>query len=74
MTTDADGVRYCFHLYQQPRLLRWDQVDKVNYQLYEINFRLKETGEIISFQKGYFAKTEEMDAFCEEIKLYCETM
>lgn len=74
LTTDAEGIRYCFHLYQQPRFLRWDQVDKVNYQLYEINFRLKITGEIISFQKGYFANTEEMDAFCEDIKLHCETM
>lgn len=63
---DEVGIRYCFHVFQQPRLLKWEQVDKVNFQMYEINFRLKESGEVISMQTAYLehpSDTEELKAF-----------
>lgn len=53
LVLDDDGIRYCFHLFQKPKFLRWEQVEKVNHQLYEINFKIKDTGEVISMQKSY---------------------
>jgi hypothetical protein len=66
---DGEGLRYSFTVIQRPRILKWEQVDKVNYQLYEINFKLKETGEIISMQTGYL----ENEAEISDLKAYIET-
>lgn len=53
LVLDDDGIRYSFHIFQKPKFLKWEQVEKVNHQLYEINFKIKDTGEVISMQKSY---------------------
>lgn len=71
---DELGVRYSFTVIQRPRILKWEQVDKVNYQLYEINFKLKESGEIISMQTSYLENEDEIPELKQLIESYCTTM
>lgn len=71
---DNEGIRYCFHLFQQARSLKWEQIEKVNYQLYEINFKLKESGEIISFQTSYLDDESDLKELKEIIEQNCEMM
>jgi hypothetical protein len=71
---DEVGVRYSFTVIQRPRILKWEQVDKVNYQLYEINFKLKETGEIISMQTSYLENEAEIPELKAYIESQCEMM
>lgn len=71
---DEIGVRYSFTVIQRPRILKWEQVDKVNYQLYEINFKLKETGEIISMQTSYLENEAEIPELKAYIESHCQTM
>ena len=74
LIVDDIGVRYSFTVIQRPRILKWEQVDKVNYQLYEINFKLKETGEIISMQTSYLENEAEVPELKTYIESYCQTM
>lgn len=74
LIVDEIGVRYSFTVIQRPRILKWEQVDKVNYQLYEINFKLKETGEIISMQTSYLENEGEIPELKAYIESYCQTM
>jgi hypothetical protein len=69
---DANGMRYCFHIFQQPRILLWSQVEKVNYQLYEINLRLRESGQMISIQVAYLEEASDLKELKETINTYCE--
>lgn len=62
---DDEGMKYCFNLYQQPRSLLWSQVERVNYQLYEINFMLKDSHKILSIPVTYLAHEDDL----EEIKV-----
>jgi len=71
---DDEGIRYCFHVFQQAKSMRWDQIEKVNHQLYEINFKLKNTGEIISFQKSYLDDENDLEELTEMINLKCQIM
>lgn len=71
---DNEGIRYCFHLFQQARSMKWEQIEKVNYQLYEINFKLKESGEIISFQTSYLDDESDLKELKEIIEQNCEMM
>ena len=71
---DEEGIRYCFHLFQQPRSMQWSQIEKVNYQLYEINFKLSLSGEIISFQKSYLDNPDDLDKLVEMINAKCTIM
>ncbi len=71
---DDEGIRYCFHLFQQARILKWEQVDKVNYQLYEFNFKLKESGEVINIQTSYLEHEEEIEELRKEISKHSVTM
>lgn len=61
---DDTGIKYCFTIYQRPVFIAWDQIERINYQLYEINIRIRNTGEVISLQIGYLNHPEEF----EEIK------
>jgi len=57
---DEDGMKYCFHVFQQPKSLLWNQVEKVNYQLYEINLKLEASGHIISIQTSYLDNPDDL--------------
>jgi hypothetical protein len=72
LVADEEGIRYCFHLFQQPRVLLWNQVEKVNYQMYEINLRLKESGQVISLQTSYLENPSEFPMLRELINAKCE--
>jgi hypothetical protein len=74
LVLDEEGMRYSFHLFQQPKSLLWSQVDKVNYQLYEINLRLHESGRIISLQTSYLEDPEEFPKLKELINAKCTVM
>ena len=68
---DEDGIRYCFHLLQHPRSLLWSQVEKVNYQIYEINIRVKNTGQVISMQTSYLEDPEDFNELKRMINAKC---
>lgn len=68
---DDEGIRYSFHIFQVPKLLKWEQVDKVTFQMYEINFKLKESGEVISMQTSYLQDPEELKSLKEMISSRC---
>lgn len=72
LVLDDEGIRYSFHIFQQPKLLRWEQVEKVNHQLYEINFKVKNTGEVISMQKSYLDDPSEITTLENMINERCE--
>jgi hypothetical protein len=74
LTLDEEGMKYCFHLFQQPRSLRWEQVDKVNYQLYEINLRLKDSGQVISMQVSYLEDPNDFEELKGLINDKCALM
>ncbi len=59
LVLDEEGMKYCFHLFQQPKSLLWSQVEKVNYQLYEINIRITKSGQVISLQTSYLDNPED---------------
>jgi hypothetical protein len=69
---DDEGIRYCYHLFQQAKFLRWDQIEKVNYQMYEVNFKLKESGAVISMQTSYLKEQSEVEEFKSIINQNCE--
>lgn len=71
---DEEGIKYCFHLYQKPLFLKWDLVDKVNYQMYETNFKLKVSGEIISMNMGYFQNPDDIVEIKRIISSHCQEM
>ncbi len=56
---DDAGIRYCLHVYQQPTFIAWDQIDRITYQMYEINIKIKESGHVICLQVGYLNNPEE---------------
>lgn len=58
---DETGIKYCLHIYQRPVFIAWEQVDKINYQLYEINIKIVSTGEVISIQIGYLNNPEDFE-------------
>lgn len=68
---DEEGMKYCFNLYQQPRSLLWNQVEKVNYQLYEINFMLKESHKILSIPITFLAHEEDLEEIKNLINAKC---
>lgn len=74
LIVDEEGIRFCFHLFQQAKSLRWDQVDKVNFQMYEINLKLKNTAEIISFQTAYLDDQTEVEDLRNYIRSKCTMM
>jgi hypothetical protein len=73
LITDDEGIRYCFHLFQQAKFLRWDQIDKVNYQLYEINFKLNISGQVISMQTSYISDDSDLVKFKALLESKCTT-
>lgn len=66
---DNQGVRYRTHIFAKPLFLSWDMVDQINFHLYEVNFRLKESNRVINLQTN-FIKKEEVEDFIEIIKYY----
>jgi hypothetical protein len=54
--------------------IKWDLVDKVNYQMYETNFKLKESGEIISMNMGYFQNPDDIVEIKRIISSHCQEM
>ncbi len=72
LVLDEEGIRYCFHIFQQPKFLKWEQIEKVNHQLYEINFKVVETGEVISMQKSYLNDPSEVVLLEEMINQKCQ--
>ncbi len=58
---DDTGIKYCLHIYQRPVFIAWEQIDKINYQIYEINIKIVSTGEVISIQIGYLKNPEEFE-------------
>lgn len=74
LIVDETGIRYSLTIIQEPKLLKWDIVDRVNFQLYEINFKLKETGEIISIQPSYLEDESEIPELRTYIERYCTIM
>lgn len=69
---DEEGIKYCFHIFQQPKSLKWENIDKVNHQLYEINFKVKHTGEFISMQKSYLANPDDIEEVEQIINSNCK--
>lgn len=57
---DDEGIKYSLHVYQQPVFIAWNQIDKINYQLYEINIKLK-SGHVVCLQTGYLKNPEEFE-------------
>ncbi len=58
---DDEGIRYCLHLYQKPVFIAWSKIEKITFQMYEINIRIRETGEVVSLQIGYLKHPEEYE-------------
>ena len=56
-----EGIRYSFHLYQKPIFIAWELVNKVNYQLYEINIKLK-SGQVVCIPVGYLKNPDDLEA------------
>ena len=71
---DDEGVKYCFNLFQQPRSLLWSQVERVNYQLYEINFMLKDSGKILSLPITYLDDEEDLDEIKSLVNAKCPSV
>lgn len=71
---DDQGIKFCFHVLQQPKSLRWDQIDRVNFQMYEINLKLNVTGEIISFQTAYLMDDKDVNEVKDIIRANCTLM
>ena len=63
-----EGIRYSFHLYQKPVFVAWELINKVNYQLYEINIKLKESGQVVCIPFGYLKNPDDL----EELKKIIE--
>lgn len=70
---DDEGIKYCFNLFQQPRSLLWNQVENVSYQMYEINFMLKETYKVLSVPTTYLDHEEDLEEIKSLIKAKCVT-
>lgn len=71
---DEEGIKYCFHIFQQPKSLNWGQIEKVNHQMYEINFKINHTGEMISMQKSYLQNQEELPLLEQKINEKCQVV
>ncbi len=56
-----EGIRYSFHLYQKPVFVAWHLIDKVNYQLYEINIKLKDSGQVVCIPIGYLKNADDFE-------------
>jgi hypothetical protein len=69
--TDEEGIRFAFTVFSTPKFLKWDQIQTVNFQLYEINFKLKESGEVICFETSYFAEANDVEAFKQVVQTHC---
>ncbi|MCO6495438.1 MAG: hypothetical protein J5I91_07165 [Bacteroidetes bacterium] len=61
------GIEFRTSIFSKPAFLSWDLVDRVNFHLYEINFRLRNTNRIINFQTNYL-KSEDVEIFTELVK------
>lgn len=70
---DEEGMNYCFHVFQQPKRIKWELVDKVNFQMYEINFHLKDDLGMVSIELSNLADSESQEEIIEEIKKYCQS-
>ena len=66
--TDDEGIKYCFHLLQTPVFIAWHLIEKVNFQIYEINLTVKGVNGIVNIQTNYFTNKEEVTFLKQEIK------
>lgn len=58
---DDEGIRYCLHVYMRPVFIAWNQIDRINYQMYEINIKLKESGLVICIPTGYLKNPDDRE-------------
>jgi hypothetical protein len=58
VNVSKDGVRFRLNIFSKPQFLSWDIVDQVNFHLYEVNFRLRETKQVVNIQTNYIASGE----------------
>ncbi|MCK9481908.1 MAG: hypothetical protein M0R38_09150 [Bacteroidia bacterium] len=61
------GVEFRMSIFTKPAFLSWDIVDRVNFHLYEINFRLRDSNRIINFQTNYL-KSADVETFTALVK------
>ena len=71
LMTDEEGIRFAFTVFSTPKLLKWEQIQNVNFQLYEINFKLKDSGEVICFETSYFANESDIATFKSDVQSHC---
>ncbi len=70
---DKEGLRFRTSFFAEPLYLSWDLVDQVNFQLYEVNFRMKESKKVINIQTN-FIDEDKREAFCEEVRWLFDNM
>lgn len=62
------GVEFRMNILKKAAFLPWDYVNQVNFHLYEVNLRLKDTNKVINLQTNYL-KEEECETFIELMKV-----
>jgi hypothetical protein len=70
---DKQGVQFRYSFFAKAAFLSWDIVDQVNFHLYEINFRLRETKQVVNIQTNYL-NPDDIEPFTQLVRSYFETV
>jgi hypothetical protein len=70
---DKEGLRFRTSFFATPLFLSWSLVDQVNFQLYEVNFRIRDSKQVINIQTN-FIDEDKRARFCEEVKILFDNM
>ncbi|MBC7425049.1 MAG: hypothetical protein H7321_00835 [Bacteroidia bacterium] len=55
---DELGLEYRLHIFNRPTVLLWQYIETVNFQLYEINMKLRDSKAIASLQTNYLSEED----------------
>lgn len=61
------GIEFRMNIFNKPAFLPWEYVNQVNFHLYEVNLRLRETNKVINLQTNYL-KEEQIENFTELVR------
>jgi len=61
------GIEFRMNILKKAAFLPWDYVNQVNFHLYEVNLRLRDTNKVINLQTNYL-KESEVETFVELMK------
>jgi hypothetical protein len=68
-----EGLQYRLNIFEKGVFVPWKSVDQVNFHLYEINLRIRDSKMVVNLPTNYFPEND-IPELTENIKMYFSEM